>query len=113
MLGDSDGINSHSANYVDEVLENCDVFGAPDKAPHVPIAGASAVSVFNEKVQVDLLFLADLIVLHASDMFTNTRLFFLSNPRLLRKAGMFSAEDGWAHSVLPSASRWTRLGMKE
>ena len=55
-LVDSDGGMSHLANRADEVLENCDVCRAFDKAPRVPIAGTSAVSMFNEKVQVDLLF---------------------------------------------------------
>ena len=65
-----DGGYSHAANRADEVLENCDVCGAFDKAPHVPIAGTSAVSLFNEKVQDDLPLLGDLVVLHATDMFS-------------------------------------------
>ena len=50
---DSGGGTSHSANHVDAALETCDVCRAFDKAPH---AGTSAVSTFNEKVPVDLLF---------------------------------------------------------
>ena len=57
----------HLANYVDdatdvatwtrivnsdEALEHCDVGRAFDKAPHVPIAGKSAVSMLNEKSRV-------------------------------------------------------------
>ena len=58
------------ANYVDGVLENCDVCRGSDKAPHVPIAGTSTVSMFSEKVQPGLLVLGDIIVLHAMDMFS-------------------------------------------
>ena len=60
----------HLANRVNQVLETCDVCGAFDKAPHVPIAGTATVSAFNEKVQADLLFLDDLIVAHAMDVFS-------------------------------------------
>ena len=67
-IGDSVGTrvgNSHSANYVDAVLENCDVCWAFDKGLHVQIAGTSAVPMLNEQVQVDLLPSGDLIALHA------------------------------------------------
>ena len=70
VLLDSDGGMSHLVNRADGVLESCDMCRAFDKAPHVPIAGASAVSTFNEKVQGDLPFLGDLSVLHAMDMFS-------------------------------------------
>ena len=36
--------NMHLATYVDEVLEQCEVCRALNKAPHVPIAG----TLFNE-----------------------------------------------------------------
>ena len=52
----SDGGMSHLVNHVDDVLENCDVCRAFDKAPHLPTAGASAVPTFNGKAQVGLLF---------------------------------------------------------
>ena len=65
---DSDGGMSHLATHVDAALGDCDVCRVFDKAPHVPIAGTSAVSVFNVKVQVDLLFLGELVVAHAMDV---------------------------------------------
>ena len=68
VLVDSDGGMPHLANYVDEVLENCEVRWAPDKAPHVPIAGTCAVSMFTQKAQVDLRFSSDLIALRAMDV---------------------------------------------
>ena len=61
---------SHLVNQVDKVLETSDVCRAFDKAPHIPIAGTTAVSAFNEKVEVDLPFLDDLIVVHAMDVFS-------------------------------------------
>ena len=57
-------------NFVDDVLDHCDVCRAFDEAPHVPVAGTHAVSMFNEKVHVDPLFLDDLIAVHAMDMFS-------------------------------------------
>ena len=56
--------------HVEEVANQCDVCKAFDKAPHTPIAGTSTVAMFNEKLQVDLLFLDDLIVLHIMAVFT-------------------------------------------
>ena len=44
-LGDTD-----VPTYVHEVC------GSSDKPPHVPLAGTSTVSAFNEKLQVDPLF---------------------------------------------------------
>ena len=41
-----------------------------ERAPHVPIAGTPAVSMFNERVQVDLPFSGDLSVAHAMDVFS-------------------------------------------
>ena len=58
-LVDSANGTSHLVPRVDEVLENCDVCRAFDKAPHVPIAGATTASAFNEKAQAGLPFLGD------------------------------------------------------
>ena len=41
-----------------EVLEQCDVRRALDRALRVPVAGTSSVSMYDEKLQYDLLFLA-------------------------------------------------------
>ena len=40
-----------------------------DVAPSIPVSGASTAASLNEKVQVDLPFLSDIIVLHALDLF--------------------------------------------
>ena len=50
LLVDSEGGNSYLANFVDDVAEHCDVCKALEKAPRVPIPGATTVSMFNDKV---------------------------------------------------------------
>ena len=60
----------HFANYVDEASQHYDVCRAFDEAPHVSIAGTSVVSTFHEESEADLLFLNDLIALHALDVFS-------------------------------------------
>ena len=59
----------HLVNYVDEVLEHCDLCRARDKAPHVPIAGTTTAPMSNETLQVDL-FSEDIIALRASDAYS-------------------------------------------
>ena len=84
-LADSGGGMSHLVNHVDAVL---------DKAPHFPIAASSRVSASNEKIQVDLLFLEDLIVARAMDGFSrysSLRPVQSKNPQEIRD--VFSA--GW------------------
>merc|ERR1711951_45024 len=66
---EADGRASSLVQYVDEVVRNCEVCRAFDMAPSIPIAGASTVSAFNEKLQVDLLFLGEHIVLHVLEIF--------------------------------------------
>ena len=100
VLVDSDGGNLHLATYADDVLENCDVCGAFDMAPRVPIAGASAVSTFNEKLQGGLLFLSALIALHAVDMFPKYSLLLPAHSKDPQEVW-----GGWAHLALPSAFR--------
>ena len=56
-------------NFSDDVLGHCDACKDFDKAPHDPIAVTSTVSMFNEKVQVDLPSLGALVALHAMGMF--------------------------------------------
>ena len=68
ILADSDGGMSHLIERVDIVLGKCEVRRAFDKAPLLPTAGASTVSCFNVRVQVDLLFLDDVIAAHAMDV---------------------------------------------
>ena len=81
VLVDSKVGNSHSANYVYKVLERCENPRGPDKAPHVPTADTSAVSMFNEKVQVDLLSLDEFIALRAVDLLSEYPLLLPVQPR--------------------------------
>ena len=84
VLADSESGNSHLVNFADGALEHCDACKAFEKAPHAPIAGTLRVSMFNEKVQVDLPFLGDLIALHAMDTFSRYSLLLpvqSKNPR--------------------------------
>ena len=66
----SDGVTMHLLTCVDEVARQCEVCQASDKAPRVPVAGTSAVAMFNGKLQVDLLFLEDIIAVHVIDVFS-------------------------------------------
>ena len=49
-----DGDNMYLLTYANEVLEQCEVCRPFDKAPRVPVAGTSTVSMLNEKLQADL-----------------------------------------------------------
>ena len=73
--------------------EHCDVCRALDKAPHEPIPGTPTVSTFDEKGEVDLLFLGDLIAMRAMAVFRGR----LDHParvrEILRKRGMRFAAD--------------------
>ena len=63
---DSDGGDAHFTNYMVEALEQRDVPRALDKALHVPVAGISTASMFNDELQVDLLFLGGVIALRGA-----------------------------------------------
>ena len=53
-----------------DVVRECDICRAPDVAPAIPVVGTSPVSSFNERVQVDISFLGDLITLRVLDLFS-------------------------------------------
>ena len=53
-------------NYVDEVRGDYEVSRAFGKAPHVPIAGTSTVSMSNETLQEDPISSDDVIAEHAT-----------------------------------------------
>ena len=50
---------------MDEGVNRCEVFQAFGKAPHLPVEGPPSVSALDEKIQVDLPFSDDNIVLRA------------------------------------------------
>ena len=74
VLAGSEECASHSVDFAGDILEQCDVCKAFDQAPHIAIAGTSAVSTFQEKVRVDLLFPDALIALRGMDMFRKNSL---------------------------------------
>ena len=71
VLVDAEGDNLSLLRHVEEVVNQGDVCKAFDKAPDTPIAGTSTMAMFNEKLQVDLLFSGDPVVLHIMDVFSN------------------------------------------
>ena len=74
------------ANHVGAVLEHCETCRAFDKTPRVPIAGASAASMFNGKVQVDLLSLSAISSRCALRIcFPTTHCFPEFSPRTVRR----------------------------
>ena len=70
VLVDAEGDNWPLLRHVDEVVSQCEVCRAFDKAPHIAFTGTSAVATFNEKLQVGLLFSDDLIVSDIMDVFS-------------------------------------------
>ena len=64
--GDAQSLIRH----VDEVAAQRGACKAFEKAPHIPISGTSAVSMFNERLQVDLFFLDDVVTLRIMDVFS-------------------------------------------
>ena len=66
-----DGVNVGKAGLdaAGSVVNLCEVCQVLHKAPHLPIADTSQASALNERLQVDLHFLYDVITLHAMDLF--------------------------------------------
>ena len=89
VLVDSEGNNAHFPTSVDEVPAQCEVRQAFGKAPHTPGAGAPTVAMVNERLQADLLFPDDIVVLHAMDVFSKYFLLIpvrMKNPQGVRDA---------------------------
>ena len=70
VLFGSDGRNMHLPTCADEVLGECEICRASDKAPHDPAAGNSAAAMLNEKLRAYLSFLDDVIAARAMDVFS-------------------------------------------
>ena len=70
VLVDAEGGAQSLIQHVDGVASQCDACTALAKAPHIPISGTSTVSMFNERFQMDLLFLEGIIALHIMDVFS-------------------------------------------
>ena len=69
-MAEADGKANRLTPLVDDVVRECEICRAFDVAPTTPASGTSSASSSNEKAQVDLLFLDDLIVLHVLDIFS-------------------------------------------
>ena len=82
----------HLLTCVDEELARREIRQALGKAPRDPVAGASTVTMLNEKLQVDLLFLDDIIALRNMDVFSK---YSLLNPaRTKSSQGVWDAFRG-------------------
>ena len=66
-LLDTGGADQRLPDAAGEVVSQCEVCQAFEKAPNFPAAGASPASPFNEKIQVGLLFVDAAIALRAMD----------------------------------------------
>ena len=89
VLVDSSGGNMHMVKYVGAALGKRDACRPFDAAPHVPIAWAPALSMFNGELQVDPLFLGDLIasrVIDAFSKYSHLLPFRSKNPKEVRDA---------------------------
>ena len=89
VLVDSDGNSMYLFTRVDEVSQQREVRRAFDEAPKAPSAGASAVAMANEMLQVDFPFPDDIIALQAMDIFHKNSLLKpvrTQNPQEVRDA---------------------------
>ena len=100
----------HLRTCVDEVSEQRDICRAVDMAPHVPIAGAAAVSTFYEKLQADLLFPDDLFASNAIVAFPSFPFSFPLGRRIARKCGAPFVIRGPGCLLRPRSSRWMKVG---
>ena len=89
VLVDAEGDTQSLLQHVDGVGSQCDTCKAFDKAPHIPISGTSTVSMFNERLQMDLLFLDDIIAWHIMDVFSKYS--FLTRVRPKNPQGVWDA----------------------
>ena len=107
---DSEGNNMHLLTCVDEVLAWCEICQAFEKAPHAPVAGATTVAVFNEKLQAGLPSLDDILALRVMDVFSKNSLLILSRAR--NPQGVWDAFcSSWVGVLAPRlASSWMRAG---
>ena len=90
---DAEGGTQSLVRHVDDVVAQCDVGAAFEKAPHIPISGTSSASMFNERQRIDLLFLDDIIAQRVMGVF--------SRYSILTRVRSKSPEDVWG-AFLPS-----------
>ena len=88
----------HLPTCVNEVSQLREACGAFDKTPHVPIADASPVSMFNGKLHARLLFSNDPVALHAIDVLQVYSLDTRSVEESPRGVGRLSRFADWRFS---------------
>ena len=113
VQADSEGGNLHPLQQVDEELGHCNVGRAFDRAPRVPITETSTVSMFTEKVQVDLLFLGDVVALRVFGVFSKYSLSLQRTPRIPKKYGALPRMCGLRFFGRRSVPRWMQGGAWE
>ena len=70
VLADAGGDTQSLIQHVDDVVSQRETCKAFEKEPRTPISGTSSVSMLNERLQMDLLFLDDIIALHFLNVFS-------------------------------------------
>ena len=80
VLVDAEGDTQSLIQHVGDVVSQRDASKEFEKAPHVPISGTSSVSMFNERLQMDLLFLDDIIALRIMDVFSKYSILTRARP---------------------------------
>ena len=70
VLVDAEGDTQSRIQHVDDVVSQRDACKAFEKAPRIPTPGTSSVSMFNERLRTDLLFLDEIITLQIMHVFS-------------------------------------------
>ena len=70
VLVDAGGGTQSLVQHVDDVVAQCDVCKAFEKAPHIPTSGTASASMFNGRPKMDLLFSHDAIALRIMGVFS-------------------------------------------
>ena len=105
---DAEGDTQSLVQHVDDVVAQSDVCKAFETAPHIPISGTSSVSMFNERLQMDLLFVGDIIAPRIMDVFSKYSILTRvrsKNPQEVWGAFLSSLAGSLAH---PRAFIWMK-----
>ena len=105
VSADSAGETTGLVSYVDEALDQCVICRVRDEAPHIPIAGTSAVLAFNRKMQVDFVLPNAAIALHAMDFYPNYSPIIPTRSKNPQKYGVSLAARGLLFSAGRSVFR--------
>ena len=81
VLVDSDAGRVGLINFADEAPQQCEVCRLFEKVLHLPIAGTSTASYFQGELQMDLLFLDDVIASRAINTYPKYFLLIPARPK--------------------------------